>query len=276
MKNQEIDAIITAALNEDMPDGDITSDNVIPQEATSEAVLMVNEPGILAGLPVAERVFRMLDPKIRFEAFFQDGNVLAQGDKLAAVQGNSIAMLKGERTALNFLQRMSGIATLTQKYVKALQGTQARLLDTRKTTPGLRILEKYAVKIGGGTNHRQNLSDMVMLKDNHLRLVGSIREAVQLAKSRVDPSIRIEVETTSLEQVKDAVRSGADIIMLDNMTIEEIQAAVRWVKGRVPLEVSGNVDLERIRAIAVLGVDTISVGRLTHSYRSLDISMEFL
>jgi nicotinate-nucleotide pyrophosphorylase (carboxylating) len=171
---------------------------------------------------------------------------------------------------------MSGIATLTQQYVKALQGTQARLLDTRKTTPGLRILEKYAVKIGGGTNHRQNLSDMVMLKDNHLRLVGSIREAVQLAKSRVDPSIRIEVETTSLEQVKDAVRSGADIIMLDNMTIEEIQAAVRWVKGRVPLEVSGNVDLERIRAIAVLGVDTISVGRLTHSYRSLDICMEFL
>jgi nicotinate-nucleotide pyrophosphorylase (carboxylating) len=276
MKNQEIDAIITAALNEDMPDGDITSDNVIPQEATSEAVLMVKEPGILAGLPVAERVFSMLDPKIRFKAFFQDGNVLAQGDKLAAVQGNSIAMLKGERTALNFLQRMSGIATLTQQYVKALQGTQARLLDTRKTTPGLRILEKYAVKIGGGTNHRQNLSDMVMLKDNHLRLVGSIREAVQLAKSRVDPSIRIEVETTSLEQVKDAVRSGADIIMLDNMTIEEIQAAVRWVKGRVPLEVSGNVDLERIRAIAVLGVDTISVGRLTHSYRSLDICMEFL
>ena len=276
MNNQEIDAIIAAALKEDMPDGDITSENVVPQKSTSEAVLMAKEPGILAGLPVAERVFCMLDPKIRFEAFFQDGNVISQGDKLAAVQGNSIAMLKGERTALNFLQRMSGIATLTQQYVKALQGTQARLLDTRKTTPGLRFLEKYAVKIGGGTNHRQNLSDMVMLKDNHLRLVGSIREAVQLARSRVDPSTKIEVEAASLEQVKDAVGSGADIIMLDNMTMEEMQAAVKWVKGRVPLEVSGNVDLEKIRAIAVLGVDTISVGRLTHSYGSLDISMEFV
>ncbi len=275
MKNHAIDAIITSALNEDMPYGDITSENVMPQDATSEAELMAKEAGILAGLTVAERVFCILDPKMCFKAFCNDGDVLSQGDIIAAVQGNSIAMLKGERTALNFLQRMSGIATLTQHYVKALQGTHTRLLDTRKTTPGLRILEKYAVKIGGGTNHRQNLSDMVMLKDNHIRLAGGIREAVRLVKSRVDPSIRIEVETTSLKQVKEALNSGADIIMLDNMTMDEMQSAVGWVKGRVPLEVSGNVDLDRVRAIAALGVDYISVGRLTHSYRSLDISMEF-
>ncbi len=276
MKNQDIDGIIGVALKEDMPHGDVTSDNVISKDSTSEAVLIAKERGILAGMPVAERVFGMLDPQIRFTAYCLDGEVLSQGGKLAAVQGNSIAMLKGERTALNFLQRLSGIATLTHQYVKAIQGTRARLLDTRKTTPGLRLLEKYAVKMGGGTNHRLNLSDMVMLKDNHLQLVGSIREAVRLVKSCVDPAIKVEVETTSLEQVKEAFESGADMIMLDNMTIDDMKAAVVWVKGRVPLEVSGNVDLESIRAIAELGVDYISVGRLTHSYGSLDISMEFL
>jgi len=220
-------------------------------------------------------VFAALDPGVTFEAFASDGDAVGSGDQLAAVSGNTIALLKGERTALNFLQRLSGIATLTRRYVEALEGTGTRLLDTRKTTPGLRVLEKYAVKMGGGGNHRLNLSDMVMLKDNHIRLVGSIAEAVARARSRIDPSLKIEVETTTLSEVREALESGADMIMLDNMTMEEMKEAVAWVTGRVPLEVSGNVDLEGIRKIADLGVDFISVGRLTHSYHSLDISMDF-
>jgi nicotinate-nucleotide pyrophosphorylase (carboxylating) len=276
MNTQEIDTIVAAALQEDMPDGDVTSDNVIPPESVSEAVIKAKQHGILAGLPVARRVFEDLDPDVAFDALFSEGAAVGPGDKLAIVKGNTIALLKGERTALNFLQRLSGIATLTSRYVAALKGTETRLLDTRKTTPGLRVLEKYAVKMGGGRNHRLNLSDMVMLKDNHIRLVGSIAEAVRRARSRIDPAIKIEVETTTLAEVREAVESGADMIMLDNMTLEAMKEAVDWVAGRTPLEVSGNVDLEGIRTIAELGVNYISVGRLTHSYQSLDISMDFI
>ncbi len=276
MNTQEIDTIVAAALQEDMPDGDVTSDNVIPPDSVSEAVIKANQYGILAGLPVALRVFEALDPDVAFDALFSDGDPAGPGDKLAIVKGNTIALLKGERTALNFLQRLSGIATLTSRYVAALKGTETRLLDTRKTTPGLRVLEKYAVKMGGGRNHRLNLSDMVMLKDNHIRLVGSIAEAIRRARSRIEPAIKIEVETTTLAEVQEAVESGADMIMLDNMTLEAMKEVVDWVAGRTPLEVSGNVDLEGIRKIAELGVDYISVGRLTHSYQSLDISMDFL
>ena len=276
MNTQEIDTVVAAALQEDMPDGDVTSDNVIPVDSVSEAVIKAKQHGVLAGLPVARRVFEALDPDVAFDALFSDGDTVGPGGKLAIVKGNTIALLKGERTALNFLQRLSGIATLTSRYVAALKGTETRLLDTRKTTPGLRLLEKYAVKMGGGRNHRLNLSDMVMLKDNHIRLVGSIAEAVRRARSRIDPAIKIEVETTTLAEVQEAVESGADMIMLDNMTLEAMKEVVDWVAGRTPLEVSGNVDLEGIRQIAELGVDYISVGRLTHSYQSLDISMDFI
>jgi nicotinate-nucleotide pyrophosphorylase (carboxylating) len=275
MKDLDIDAVITAALQEDMPCGDITSENVIAAESASQAVLLAKEEGVLAGIKVAERVFQMLDPGVSYSAHFSDGDAIASGDRLASIQGNSVSLLKGERTALNFLQRLSGIATLTRRYVLALNGTPTRLLDTRKTTPGLRRLEKYAVRMGGGQNHRLSLSDMVMLKDNHIRLVGSIKQAVSRARRRIDSGIRIEVETTSLEQVREAVESGADMIMLDNMSREEMREAVHWVGGRVPLEVSGNVDLSNIRKIAELGVDYVSVGRLTHSFESLDISLEF-
>lgn len=276
MKDQDIDAIISIALKEDMPDGDVTTDNVVPPDSVSRAVFLAKQAGILAGLPVAARVFETLDPDVQFTANFADGASLSPGSRLATVQGGSAALLKGERTALNFLQRLSGIATMTRRFVRELEGTSAKLLDTRKTTPGLRILEKYAVKMGGGQNHRLNLSDMVMLKDNHIQLVGSISEAVTRARRNVPPHIKIEVETSNLEQVQEAVASGVDMIMLDNMTLESMQGVVGWVKGRVPLEVSGNVSLDNIRQIADLGVDYISVGSLTHSYRSLDISMDFV
>jgi nicotinate-nucleotide pyrophosphorylase (carboxylating) len=272
----EIDAIIEAALLEDMPEGDITSESLIPTESISQAIFLAKEDGILAGIDVASRVFLKIDPHIDFTKHKEDGHGIGKGETLARVEGPSLSLLKGERTALNFLQRMSGIATLTQKYVKALEGTHTKILDTRKTTPSLRNLEKYAVKMGGGSNHRLNLSDMVMIKDNHLKIVGSISESVKRARDRVGSHIKIEVETTTFEEVKEAVQAGADMIMLDNMSPERMKEVVDWVNGKVPLEASGNVTLETLKKIASTGVDYISVGSLTHSYRSLDISMEFL
>lgn len=272
----EIDIIIDAALKEDMPEGDITSENLIPPEAVSKAIFLAKEDGVLAGIDVAGRVFWRIDSHIVFVKDVEDGSSIRSGDTLARIEGPSISLLKGERTALNFLQRMSGIATLTHRYVQGLEGYRAQILDTRKTTPSLRSLEKYAVKMGGGTNHRLNLSDMVLIKDNHLKIVGSISEAIKRARTRVGPNVKIEVETMTLEGVKEAVRAGADMIMLDNMTPERMRAAVNWVDGRVPLEASGNVNLSTLKEIASSGVDFISVGGLTHSYRSLDISMEFL
>jgi len=276
MENQEIDPIIDRALEEDMPGGDITSENVIPPDSNSTAVFLAKGDGVLAGMPVVRRVFQKIDASILFTELKHDGAFIKSGTKLAKLEGNSIALLKGERTALNFLQRMSGIASETRKYVKVLAGTGTKILDTRKTTPGLRILEKYAVKMGGGENHRFSLSDMVMLKDNHLTLVGSISRAVKKARAAVQSHIKIEVETTSLEEVKEALESGADMIMLDNMTMELMEEVVQWVNGRVLLEVSGNVNLKKLKILADLGVDYISVGGLTHSFKSLDISMDFL
>lgn len=276
MKGKELDAVIEVALKEDMPRGDITSENIIPPDSESEAIILAKEQGILAGIKVAGSVFGKIDPSIRFKNVFEDGQIFKKGDILARLKGNSISILKGERTALNFLQRMSGIATTTWKFVRVLEGTHTKILDTRKTTPGLRFLEKYAVRMGGGVNHRFNLSDMVLIKDNHLKLVGGIQEAVRRAKKRVKKGIKVEVETTSLEDVKEAVQSGADMVMLDNMPLEKIGEVVKWVKGTVPLEVSGKVTLRRVKEIASLGIDFISVGSLTHSYRSVDISIEFL
>lgn len=273
---REVDDIIDRALAEDMPAGDITSESVIPPDSVSVALILAKEPGVLAGIMIAERVFTKIDHGVRFNFNFHDGQPIMPGDRLARIQGSSLSLLKGERTALNFLQRMSGIATLTRKYVQLLEGTKTKLLDTRKTTPGLRTLEKYAVRMGGGYNHRMSLSDMVMLKDNHLKFVGSISAAVKEARDKVGPEIKIEVETTTLEEVKEAVESGADIVMLDNMSVENMRKAVEWVGGNVPLEISGKVDRSRIQELVSLGVDYISVGSLTHSYDSLDISMDFL
>ncbi|MFC2164800.1 carboxylating nicotinate-nucleotide diphosphorylase [Acidobacteriota bacterium] len=276
MQPEDIDSIIDAALKEDIPEGDITSENIIPPDSVSRAVFLAKEDGILAGIDIACRVFEKIDPEIRFKKHREDGCQIRSGDRLADLAGHSIALLKGERTALNFLQRLSGIATLTGKYVQAIEGYDTKILDTRKTTPSLRSLEKYAVEKGGGVNHRFSLSDMVMIKDNHLQIVGSITEAVRKARENMRPGIKIEVETTKLEEVREAVQSGVDMIMLDNMTLEEMRESVLWVDGRVPLEASGNVKLSRIKEIAATGVKFISVGSLTHSFESLDISLEFL
>ncbi len=275
MREEELDAVIRAALEEDMPQGDITSESIIPLDSISDAVILAKEEGVLAGIDVAHRVFHQLDSSIVFKKKLKDGQVFKKGDILATLHGPSISLLKGERTALNFLQRMSGIATTTRKFVSELDGTRAKILDTRKTTPGLRSLEKYAVKMGGGHNHRQNLSEMVLIKDNHLRCIGSISEAIRKARGKVKPGIKVEVEVTSLKEVQEAYESGSDMIMLDNMLPEKIREAVRWVAGRVPLEVSGKVSIGKIRELASLGVDFISVGSLTHSYKSIDIGMEF-
>lgn len=276
MKTKEIDAIIENALREDLPYGDITSESIIPSHTFSEAIILAKEKGVLAGIDVARRVFEKIDSSLSFEKGFDDGQEFSRGDVLARLRGNSISLLKGERTALNFLQRMSGIATQTRKFVWALRETKTKVLDTRKTTPGLRILEKYAVNVGGGENHRLNLSEMVLIKDNHLKLIGSISRAIFQAKDKVKKSVKVEIETKNLEEVKEALRGGADIIMLDNMKLEEMKEAVDWVKSRVPLEVSGKVNLKNVKEIASLGVDYISVGSLTHSYKSLDMSVEIL
>ena len=272
---EKIDPIIKAALKEDMPEGDITSESIIPFEKESEAFILAKEEGVLAGIEVAKRVFEIINPEVTFKKNLEDGQAFGKDETLAKIRGHSISILKGERTSLNFIQRLSGIATTTRKFVQAVAGTKTKILDTRKTTPGLRILEKYAVRMGGGTNHRFNLSEMVLIKDNHLKIAGNISQAVRKAKENVKEGVKIEVEVTDLVDVKEAVQSGADVIMLDNMKMEEIKEAVKWVKGRVTLEVSGKVDLRKVKEIASSGVDFISVGSLTHSYRSLDMSMEF-
>jgi nicotinate-nucleotide pyrophosphorylase (carboxylating) len=272
----DLDEIIAGALKEDLPAGDITADNVIPSDSISEAVLLAKEEGILAGLPVARRVFDKIDRDIDFRGEFRDGEAFKDRDVLARLRGRTVSLLKGERTALNFLQRLSGIATATRRFVDAVRGTKARILDTRKTTPGLRSLEKYAVKTGGGTNHRFSLSDMVLIKDNHLKHVGGVAEAVRRAKAAVAPGIPIEVEVTDVAGAREALESGADVIMLDNMSLQEMRKAVDFVAGRARLEVSGRVSLDRVREIAETGVDDISIGALTHSSRALDISLEFL
>jgi nicotinate-nucleotide pyrophosphorylase (carboxylating) len=275
LRLSDIDPIIDAALKEDIPSGDVTSESLIPAASRSRAVFLAKEEGVLAGLEVARRVFERIDSRVRFRAFTSDGCAFKAGDVLAEVRGRSISLLKGERTALNFLQRMSGIATKTRRFVAAVKGTGTRILDTRKTTPTLRRLEKYAVRMGGGENHRSSLSDMVLIKDNHLALIGSIPEAVRRARGKARKGTKIEVEVADFSAAREAVAAGADRIMLDNMPLDRMKPVVRWLKGKVPVEVSGKVSLERARRIAGLGVDYISVGGLTHSYSSVDISLEF-
>jgi nicotinate-nucleotide pyrophosphorylase (carboxylating) len=275
MRWREIDRVIEAALAEDMPEGDITSESLVPPGSRSEAVLLAKQAGVLAGIDVAGRVFRKIDRRVRFGKLLEDGRVFRAGDVLAQLAGPSLSLLAGERTALNFLQRMSGIATKTRRFVEAAGG-RTKILDTRKTTPTLRFLEKYAVRMGGGQNHRFSLSDMVLIKDNHLRLVGGIREAVGRARARAGRRAKIEVEVTNLAEAREAVIAGADLIMLDNMPLARMRAVVRELRGRVPVEVSGKVGLAEVPRIAALGVDFISVGGLTHSFASVDISLEFV
>jgi nicotinate-nucleotide pyrophosphorylase (carboxylating) len=274
MRWADIDPIIQAALDEDLPAGDVTSESLVPAGSVSSAVFLAKEPGVLAGIDVARRVFLKIDRGVRFKKHLEDGSAFGPGYSLAEVRGASLSLLKGERTALNFLQRMSGIATKTRRFVAAA-GPRTRILDTRKTTPTLRRLQKYAVRMGGGRNHRFSLSDMVLIKDNHLRLVGSITEAVRRARAGAGPRLKIEVEVTNADEVREAVAAGADMIMLDNMPVARMRPVVRELRGRVPVEVSGKVRLGQVRRIARLGVDFISVGGLTHSYASIDISLEF-
>jgi len=276
MKKEEVDLIIEAALREDMPAGDITSESIIPKGSRARAMLLAKEDGILAGIEVARRVFELVDKRVRFQKLFDDGQPFKAGDILARLEGRSTSLLKAERTALNFLQRMCGIATKTRRYVEAVAGTGTKILDTRKTTPTLRFLEKYAVRKGGGVNHRFSLSEMVLIKDNHLRLLESVGEAVRRAKEKAKPGTRIEVEVTNLKEAKEAIQAGASMLMLDNMSLKRIKEVLDWVKGRVPVEVSGKVTVARARDIAGLGVDYISVGALTHSFCSIDISLELL
>ncbi|RFT15366.1 MAG: Quinolinate phosphoribosyltransferase [decarboxylating] [Candidatus Saccharicenans subterraneus] len=277
---QRIDHLIDLALDEDLPAGDITTEAIIPEEELARAVFQAKQVGVLAGIEVAARVFNRLDPEVEFIKRLEDGQEFQPGQVLAEVSGRAASLLKGERTALNFLQRLSGVASLTRLFVEATRGTRARILDTRKTTPGWRQLEKYAVRMGGGTNHRMSLSDMMLIKDNHLRQAGGIAPALKKAReylrARSLSEVKIEVEATSLDEVREALDNGADWIMLDNMTVEEIRAAVELVSGRVPLEASGRVNLQNVRELALAGVDYISVGALTHSFKSADISLEFL
>ncbi len=277
---QKIDHLIDLALAEDLPAADITTEAIIPEETMARAIFQAKQDGVLAGIEVAARVLLRLDPQVKFIKKLEDGQEFRPGQVLAEVSGRATSLLKGERTALNFLQRLSGVASLTRLFVEAIRGTGARILDTRKTTPGWRELEKYAVRMGGGINHRMSLSDMMLVKDNHLRLAGGIAPALKKAreylKARNLAGIKIEVEATSLTEVREALDNGADWIMLDNMELEEIKAAVELVRGRVPLEASGRVSLQNVRDLALCGVDFISVGALTHSFRSADISLEFL
>lgn len=270
-----VDEIILRALREDMPMGDLTTDSTVAQDEVCAARLIAKEAGTIAGLDVFERVFRLLDPKIYVERYINEGDKVEAGTDIMHISGNARTMLKAERTALNFLQRMSGIATATNKFVELLKGTKSRIVDTRKTAPGLRYLDKYAVRAGGGTNHRFCLSDGVLIKDNHIKAAGGIKNAVERARAAVPHTIKIEVETETLEQVKEALDAGADIIMLDNMPPEKMKEAVIYINGRAMTEASGNITLDKAKIIADAGVDLISSGSLTHSVRAMDISLRF-
>ncbi|MCI7181094.1 MAG: carboxylating nicotinate-nucleotide diphosphorylase [Schaedlerella sp.] len=271
-----VDELIMGALREDITSEDVTTNSVMPYAKQGEADLLCKQDGIICGLQVFERVFTLLDSDTEVEFFVQDGDKVTVGQKLAVVRGDIRVILCGERTALNYLQRMSGIATYTNSVAKLLEGSKTRLLDTRKTTPNNRIFEKYAVKVGGGKNHRFNLSDGVLLKDNHIGAAGSVTAAVRMAKEYASFVRKIEIEVENLDMVKEAVEAGADIIMLDNMTHEEMKEAMVIISGRAEVEISGNVTKENIAKLTDLGVDFISSGALTHSAPILDISLKNL
>jgi nicotinate-nucleotide pyrophosphorylase (carboxylating) len=268
-----IDRLIEQALLEDIHTGDITTKAVVPESRPADARLIAKEDLLVAGLLIAGKVFTRLDPAVIFNPSRADGESAARGTVLATLSGDAAVLLMGERVALNLLQRMCGIATLTSRFVEAVSGTKTRIVDTRKTTPGLREIEKYAVRIGGGINHRTGLYDGVLIKENHITAAGGITEAIRRARAYIPHTLKIEIETETLAQVDEALDAGADIIMLDNMSLDEMRSAVATIAGRALVEASGGVNLETVRAIAETGVDIISVGALTHSPRAMDISM---
>lgn len=268
-----LDPLIEGSLREDMPFSDMTTDALVCESTQAEAVLTAKTPGVVAGLPVALRVFHKVDPTLQVTLEAADGDRVEKGAVLMRVQGSAASLLKAERTALNLLQRLSGIATAACTYTDAVKDLPVRIVDTRKTTPLLRNLEKYAVRTGGAWNHRFSLSDAVMIKDNHIAAAGSISAAVARVRARIPHTMTIEVEVTNLEQLQEALEAKADIIMLDNMSLEMMSDAVAIAKGRAILEASGGITLETVRTVALTGVDVISVGALTHSVKSMDISM---
>lgn len=270
------DRLIRMALEEDITSEDITTNSVMRKKETGEVQLLCKEDGVIAGLWVFERVFTLLDENTETEFYVKDGDKVKKGQLLGMVRGDIRVLLSGERTALNYLQRMSGIATYTRQIAEMLEGSQTKLLDTRKTTPNMRIFEKYAVKTGGGYNHRYNLSDGILLKDNHIGAAGSVKKAVEMAKEYAPFVRKIEVETENLDMVKEALEAGADIIMLDNMSPEMMREAVELIDGRAQTECSGNVTRENIEKLVSIGVDYISSGALTHSAPILDLSLKNL
>ncbi len=272
----KVDPLILGALNEDITSEDVSTNSVMPEERLGEVELICKQDGVVCGLQVFERVFTLIDEKTEFEYFAKDGDDVKKGELIAKIRGDIRVLLSGERTALNYLQRMSGVATYTRSMAGLLEGTKTTLLDTRKTTPNNRIFEKYAVRCGGGRNHRYNLSDAVMLKDNHIGAAGGIGKAVEMVRKHAPFVLKIEVEVENFEMVKEAVEAKADIIMLDNMTHDEIKTAMEYIDGRAEVEVSGNVTKENIAVLTDLGVDYISSGALTHSAPILDLSLKNL
>ena len=278
LSNAEIGQIIDLALAEDLGKGDVTSNSLIPQGKVGVASILAKEKGILAGVEIAEEVFRRVDAELKIEVLLKDGAKVGSGDIIATVEGRIASILGAERTVLNFLQRLSGIATETNRYVKAVEGLPVRIMDTRKTTPGLRLLEKYAVKVGGGKNHRMHLGDAILIKDNHLAVLRSdglsIREIVEKAWQNAPSSTQVEVEVKTPQEAVEAAEAGASVIMLDNMGVDDMREVVKMIHGVALIEASGKITLDKVRAVAETGVDFISVGALTHSTKALDISLE--
>jgi len=272
-----VEQAVRAALAEDLGlAGDITTDPIVPADAQGEAAIVARKPGVIAGLDLAEAAFKTLDPDVAFTRVIDDGGKVEGGSTIAKITGRTRALLTGERTALNFFGRLSGIATLTSAYVEAVKGTKARIADTRKTTPGLRAFEKYAVRRGGGVNHRFGLYDAVLVKDNHIAAAGGLEAALELLRPRAGHMVRVEVEVDTLQQLEEALRFPIDAVLLDNMDVATLKKAVALANGKVLTEASGGVTLETVAAIAATGVDLISVGALTHSPRNLDSSLEWV
>jgi nicotinate-nucleotide pyrophosphorylase (carboxylating) len=268
---KDVEKVVEDFLREDLGEGDITTDAIVPKNHTSKAIILVKADGVVAGHLFAREIFKLLDQDIQYQELKQDGERVTKGDILATIAGKSRAILTGERVALNILQRLSGIATITRSFVEAVEGTGVQILDTRKTSPGLRSMEKYAVRMGGGYNHRFNLSEMALIKENHIALAGSIKEAVKRVKSQ--SNVTIELEVRNMEELKEAMDAGVDRIMLDNWKIEFVEQAVSLFHKRIPLEVSGNMTIEKVKKVANTGVDFISVGAITHSFKSLDMTL---
>lgn len=270
-----MEEIVLRALAEDIGTGDVTTRSIIPETQQITGKVMAKESGVICGIPMMMKVFEKIDPNIKVKPHMSDGAKVESGEVIAQIEGPAVGVLEGERVALNLIQRLSGIATKTARFVDAVKGTKARITDTRKTTPGLRVIEKYAVKVGGGANHRFNLSDGILIKDNHIKAAGSITNAVNAARENAPHTLKIEVEVETMSQIDEALNAGADIIMLDNMDIEAMQKAVERIDGQALVEASGNMGDKNLPEVAQTGVDLISVGALTHTVKAMDISLRF-